>query len=77
MLKLKNNLKVIKWLIFGLEIPFLSLFGIFIGQIILFERLEFVGEFIGMIIGSLIGMIIGVYILYYVAKRQYSKEVNN
>lgn len=70
---MKKDKRTIKWLIFGLEIPILSILGIFIGKEL--ARDNYVIErFIGMFTGATIGLIIGSLILYMFMQRTYTKD---
>ncbi len=65
--------RTIKWLIFGLEIPILSIIGLLLGRRLGGDNYNLEG-FLGMVIGATIGLIVGALILYFVAKRTYTKD---
>ncbi len=70
--QLKKYWRTIKWLIFGLEIPILSILGLLIGKRLLGNN--YFEGFLGMVTGAIIGLIAGSLILYLIAKRTYSKD---
>ncbi len=65
--------RTIKWLIFGLEVPILSILGLLLGRQLAGDN-NSLEDFLGMVVGATIGLIAGSLILYLVALRTYSKD---
>jgi hypothetical protein len=65
--------RVVKWLIIGLEVPLLTITGLFIGLRVSSDRLDF-PVFLGMVVGGTVGLFSSSLILYVIALRTYKKD---
>lgn len=65
--------RIVKWLIIGLEVPFLSIVGLFIGLRLSGDQFDLSG-LMGMVVGSTLGLMAGSLILYVIALRTYNKD---